>query len=149
MHELEAEIFLSVIVPVYNAPRELQECLAAVGAQSGPDMELIVVDDASTDETASVAVRYTDRVLRLSTNSGPAAARNLGASHARGAVLVFIDADVVIAPGALERIREAFAECPDMAAMFGSYDAAPRAPDCVSRYRNLLHHFVHQNGAVS
>jgi cellulose synthase/poly-beta-1,6-N-acetylglucosamine synthase-like glycosyltransferase len=84
--------------------------------------------------------------VRLSTNSGPGAARNFGAGLARAAVLVFIDADVVIGPGALERIRRSFAERPDMAAMFGSYDDAPRAAGYVSRYRNLLHHFTHQTG---
>src|SRR5262249_21055940 len=110
--------------------------------------ELIVVDDASTDDTGAVAAKYADRVLRLWTNSGPAAARNFGACHARGRVLVFVDADVVIGPGVLERIRRAFVERWNMAAMFGSYDATPRAPGYVSRYRNLLHHFTHQNGGV-
>ena len=145
MHKPTA-IRLSIIVPAYNCVRELSDCLAAIGAQSRSDEEIIVVDDASTEETSAVAAEHTHHVLRLPTNSGPAAARNVGVGHARGDVLVFIDADVVIAPGALDRIRQSFAERPEMAAMFGSYDQTPRARGYVSRYRNLLHHFVHQQG---
>jgi glycosyltransferase involved in cell wall biosynthesis len=146
MHEHDAPVRLSIIVPVYNTPRELRDCLAAAAAQSGPDTEIIVVDDASTDDTPAVAAERADRVFRLSTNSGPAAARNHGARQARGELLFFVDGDVVIAPGAVERVRRTFADRPDIAAMFGSYDVTPRAAGHVSRYRNLLHHFVHQNG---
>ena len=61
-------------------------------------------------------------------------------------MLLFIDADVVVHPDVVARIRQAFEEEPSLAAVFGSYDANPRAPGIVSRYRNLLHHFVHQRG---
>jgi cellulose synthase/poly-beta-1,6-N-acetylglucosamine synthase-like glycosyltransferase len=87
------------------------------------------------------------RVLRLPKNAGPAAARNHGAHHAQGDILFFVDADVVIGPGVVRYVLELFAERPDLAAVFGSYDAFPRARSLVSQYRNLLHHFVHQNGS--
>jgi GT2 family glycosyltransferase len=77
---------------------------------------------------------------------GPAYARNRGAELARGEILFFVDADVVLLPGALERVAKTFADRPDLAAVFGSYDAHPTANGMISRYRNLLHHFVHQNG---
>jgi hypothetical protein len=137
---------LSIIVPAYNNPRDLAECLAALRAQAPADAELMVVDDASTDETPAVAVAGGARLLRLTQNSGPAAARNHGAAHATGEVLLFVDADVVVARGAVDRVMRAFAEDPGLAALFGSYDDDPRAPALVSRYRNLLHHFVHQEG---
>jgi GT2 family glycosyltransferase len=138
---------ISIIVPVYNNSRDLRECLSVLIASSFPDSEIIVVDDASTDDTASVAAEMGARVLRLETNSGPATARNYGASHAQGDILLFVDADVVVAPGVLSRVAKAFEEQPDLAAIFGSYDARPRAKGIVSQYRNLLHHFVHQNGS--
>jgi glycosyltransferase involved in cell wall biosynthesis len=139
-------IRLSIIVPVHNNPRDLQECLAALRDQCRADSEIIVVDDASTDDTPSVAARSGARLLRLAKNSGPAAARNHGAKHARGEILLFVDADVIVAPGVVARLLTTLGEDPGVAAIFGSYDATPRADGIVSRYRNLLHHFVHQNG---
>src|SRR5262247_1877469 len=90
---------VSMIVPVYNNPQDLRECLSTLIASSCPGSEIIVVDDASTDDTASAAARMGARVIQLAKNSGPAAARNFGARHAHGDILLFVDADVVVAPG--------------------------------------------------
>jgi len=139
-------VHLSIIVPAYNHCDVLARCLAALRAQVSPSSELIVVDDASTDATQHVAAAGGAQVLRLGKNSGTGAARNLGAAQATGAVLLFVDADVVVAAGALDRVTNAFAANPALAALFGSYDDDPEAPSLVSRYRNLLHHFVHQAG---
>jgi GT2 family glycosyltransferase len=76
-----------------------------------------------------------------------AAARNAGVARARGDVVVFVDADVEVHPDALGRIRRAFADEPALTAIHGSYDAKPDARGAVSRFRNLLHHHVHQQGA--
>jgi glycosyltransferase involved in cell wall biosynthesis len=137
---------ISIIVPVYNNASDIVECSSALIASSYPGSEIIVVDDASTDDTPLVAAQMGARVLRLAKNSGPAAARNYGARHARGEILFFVDADVVIAPEAVSCVVRIFEEHSDVAAVFGSYDAFPRAAGVVSQYRNLLHHFVHQNG---
>jgi len=137
---------ISIIVPVYNNAHDVPECLSALGASRHPDSEIIVVDDGSTDDIASVAMPMGVRLLHLAKNSGPSAARNHGARHARGDILFFVDADMVVAPGAVSRVLTVFAENPDLAAVFGSYDLKPRAKNVVSQYRNLFHHFVHQNG---
>jgi GT2 family glycosyltransferase len=142
----EEKIPLSVIIPVYNAARELRECLSALLNSSRPGVEIMVVDDGSTDDTPAVARQMGVQILRLEKNSGPAAARNHGARYAKGEILFFVDADVVVAPGLVSRVPPIFAERPEMAAVFGSYDAFPRAPGIVSQYRNLLHHYVHQGG---
>lgn len=139
-------ICISIIVPAYNNPQDLIESLSALKASACPGSEIIVVDDASTDDIAAVAAGMGIHFLRLATNSGPAAARNYGARHARGKILFFVDADVVVTPEAVSRVAEVFAAHPDLAAVFGSYDARPRAEGVVSQYRNLLHYFVHQNG---
>ena len=137
---------VSIIVPAYNNSRDLYQCLSALKASAYPNFEVIVVDDASTDETPLLAEKMGARVLRLKKNSGPAAARNYGAQHVEGKVLFFIDADVVIKPGTVGRVVKFFEEHQDVAAVFGSYDTFPQARGVISQYRNLLHHFVHQNG---
>ncbi len=77
---------------------------------------------------------------------GPARARNLGASQARGEILLFVDADVTIPPGAIGQVVKVFKREPGIAALFGSYDDEPAESNFLSQYRNLLHHYVHQQG---
>ena len=109
---------ISIIVPVYNNSRDLKESLSALIASSPPSSEIIVVDDGSTDKSASVAAGMGVRVLRLPNNSGPAAARNHGARHAQGEILFFVDADLVVGPGAVRRVLRLFEEQPDITGMY-------------------------------
>jgi GT2 family glycosyltransferase len=140
---------VSIIVPVCNNPRDLEECLGALHASTYSNFEIIVVDDASaTDESRRVGTRMNARVLGLDRNAGPSSARNLGARAATGDILFFVDADVVVHPDAVGRVVDVLEQHPEIAAVFGSYDDAPRAGGLVSQYRNLLHHYVHQHGDV-
>jgi len=89
---------LSVIVPVYNGERFLGEALSSVCSQCVIPMEIVVVDDGSTDGTAKIArdfdlVRYVPQE-----NGGPAAARNRGVENARGDLLAFLDHDDLWTP---------------------------------------------------
>jgi GT2 family glycosyltransferase len=138
---------LSVIIPAYNGGEELGLCLKALTASTCPPDEIIVVDDASTDASASLAVKLGAVVLHLPDGPrGPARARNHGAAAARGDILVFLDADVMCHPDTLGRIKSYLTNAPEVAALFGSYDADPPGPGLVSRYKNLLHHYIHQHG---
>jgi hypothetical protein len=139
---------LSIIVPAYNHRGDLQQCVAALSAAAGTNSEIIVVDDGSTEELRSVVTDSGTDVLRLSRNSGPSSARNLGARHARGDILLFVDSDLVVAPGAVNALIQRLEADPTVAAAFGSYDNHPQAKGVVSQYRNLLHHYVHQTGNV-
>jgi GT2 family glycosyltransferase len=112
-------------------------------AESSADIEIIVVDDCSADETALIASRYSVRLIKLTHNLGPSAARNRGAEIACGQVLFFLDSDVVLAPGTLAR-AEAAISIPDTGAVIGSYDDDPAARSVVSRFKNLAHHYFHQ-----
>ena len=138
--------FLSVVVPAYRCAPYLRQCLLGLSASDLPraDWELIVVDDGSSDGTADVARAVADQVLRVPDGPrGPAHARNMGARAATGTVLVFIDADVVVAPTTLRGFAAHFADDPTLGAAFGAYDDAPFEADFISQYRNLLHRYVH------
>ena len=88
---------VSVIIPAFNGQEYLAEALASVAAQSHPDLEIIVVDDGSTDRTAEIAQTFDDRRVRYvyASRSGAALARNRGVGLARGELLAFLDADDV------------------------------------------------------
>ncbi len=141
---------LSVIVPAYRAVQLLPDTLAALVASDLPRdrWELIVVDDASGDDTGAIAARWADRVLILDgPPGGPGRGRNAGATIATGRWLVFVDQDVRVHRDTLSRIATNAAEQPDLVAMFGTYDAHPAERGVLSEYRNLLHRQVHCAGA--
>ena len=133
------------MVPVYNGQRYLSSCLKALISGQGVDCEIVVVDDCSVDETRRVVQEFGVTYLKTAVRSGPAAARNLGVQHARGGVVVFVDADVVLRPQSLRLIADDFRKDPELAAVFGSYDEAPAESNFVSQYKNLMHHYVHQS----
>ncbi len=94
---------ISVVIPAYNAGSYIAACLDSVIAQSSPPEEVIVVNDGSTDDTLQVARRYADRVKVVDKpNEGVSATRNRGATQAGGRWLMFLDADDVLVPRALE-----------------------------------------------
>lgn len=136
---------ISIIIAVYNGGQGLRLSLKALRENVPSPLEIIVVDDGSTDGSTSVAASL--GCLVLSTGSrkrGPAKARNVGAEAARGDLLLFVDADVVVPPDTLDKVADAFRRDPDLDALFGSYDDRPAAPNFISQYKNLLHHYVHQ-----
>ena len=139
---------ISVIIPVHNASATLKCCLEAVLTSDYSSYQCIVVNDGSTDGSENVAGEFHTQVLNVPGGPlGPAYARNRGAEAASGNILFFVDADVVLPPSAVRQVANVFEAQPDLAAVFGSYDVHPRAHGVISQYRNLLHHFVHQNGA--
>ncbi len=85
---------VSCIVPVYNGERFLAEALDSILAQSYEPLEILVVDDGSTDGTPDVVAGYGERVRYVAQgNAGPAAARNRGLEASKGELLAFLDAD--------------------------------------------------------
>jgi GT2 family glycosyltransferase len=92
---------VSVVVPTRNSVRTIEACLRSVRAQTYRPLELIVVDNGSTDGTWTVAARHADLALR----GGPerSAQRNLGIAHAAGEWVLYVDADMELAPEVVER----------------------------------------------
>jgi GT2 family glycosyltransferase len=117
-------------------------CLESIHRLDPPPAEVLIVADGD-EEAARLAGLAGFTVLRNLRREGPARARNLGASAARGDILFFLDADVTAPPDAVGRLREVLAD-PGVDAVCGSYDDQPAARNFLSQYRNLLHHYVHQ-----
>jgi len=94
----------SVIITVFNRPDLVRQTIASVLAQTWADLEIVVVDDASTDATPGVLQAYGEaiRVVTLAAQSGCEVARNAGAAAARGEYLAFLDSDDLFFPWALE-----------------------------------------------
>lgn len=88
------DALVSVIVPIYNGARFVADAIATIDAQNHTPVEIILVDDGSTDETRQIVAGYGDRVQYVyQENQGPAAARNRGLSVAKGDYITFLDVD--------------------------------------------------------
>lgn len=103
---MNARLRISVVMPVYNGAALIGRALSTVFAQDFQDLEILVVDDASTDDLASAVARFADlrlRLLRQDSNTGAAGARNRGIREARGELIAFLDSDDEWLPGKLAR----------------------------------------------
>ncbi|MEU5721991.1 glycosyltransferase family A protein [Micromonospora sp. NPDC047738] len=129
---------VSVVIPCYNRARTVELCVRSVRQQTYPAIEIIVVDDASSDGSAGVAESAGATVLRLPTNSGPGAARNLGAERARGEILFFLDADVALEPGSVAAAVAKLRSTPRLGAICGVLRPESLLSDnLVAEYRAL------------
>lgn len=101
---------LTVIVPVYNILEYLPRCVRSITAQTYRDLEILLVDDGSTDGTGELCDRLAAEDGRIQVyhkeNGGSSSARNLGLSHAHGDYVGFVDSDDYIEPGMYERLLE-------------------------------------------
>jgi glycosyltransferase involved in cell wall biosynthesis len=122
---------VSVVIPVFNAEPHLTQALDSVATQTHRSIEVLVVDDGSTDGSAEIARRYPDSRVRLVSQpqGGPAAARNHGVVIARGGFLAFLDADDLWEPFKLEVQLDVLRVHPAVAMVFGDAIHVRAAPD--------------------
>ncbi|MBZ0161011.1 MAG: glycosyltransferase [bacterium] len=110
---------VSVVIPTYNRAGTLGRAITSVLSQTFPDLECIVVDDGSTDQTVALVEGFQDprlRLLRLPVNKGVSHARNVGIQAARGEWIAFLDSDDEWLPQMLERLTVRLRECGDLLA---------------------------------
>ncbi|MEU3569075.1 glycosyltransferase family A protein, partial [Kitasatospora sp. NPDC036755] len=133
---------VSVVIPLYNDARTLPACLEAVTAQTYPNLEIVVVDDASTDESARIAEKYPCRLVRQERNSGPAETRNRGAREALGEIVFFLDADVGLSPTSVAAAVERLTADPGIGSVCGITAKEPLLPTTlVGDYRILQSYY--------
>ena len=116
---------VSIIIPTYNRARFLPETLESVVAQSVSDIECIVVDDGSTDDTMVLMTRFCARNPRVrylrQENNGPSAARNFGLAEARGRFIQFLDSDDIIVSDKLAKQLEQLKSTGDLSLSYCDY----------------------------
>jgi GT2 family glycosyltransferase len=149
----------SVVIVCYNQARYLADAIRSARAQSYSSLEVLVVDDGSTDQTPEVAATFPAVRYIRQNNSGLAAARNAGLRSCRGEYVTFLDADDKLLPHAVEAGIGCFSDSPEAAFVFGRYsnifdDGSP-APTPVHEpveseyYWRLLHgNFIGMHAAV-
>jgi GT2 family glycosyltransferase len=138
---------VSFVVPAFQAVRTLPASIASIRAAAPPDAEVIIVDDGSLDETATLAADLADVLVLRPCQGGAARCRNDGARVARGRVLVFVDSDVTVTPQAVSGLLAHIDG--DADAAFGAYEPLPplEVRNRATTYKNLLHHYTHMRSA--
>lgn len=120
---LKGRPLVSVVVPCYNYGRFLPDAVGSVLDQPGVDVEVIIVDDASTDDSAEVAETFAGdprvTLVRHETNQGHIATYNDGLGRVRGDLVVLLSADDLVAPGALARAAALFEAQPQIGLVYG------------------------------
>ncbi len=144
---MPSRLSVSVITPCYNGAAYLRETLDSAVGQTHPPAEVIVIDDGSTDSSASIAESYgmPVRLIRQS-NQGESIARNKGIAEATGDYLIFLDADDLLDRRAIERLVECTAGQPNCVALMGcawfkddpSQPFATRTPRATSFFPGII-----------
>ncbi len=126
-------ISASAIIPTYNGASRIARCLDALRSQGSEQaLEIIVVNDGSTDNTVElIRQRYPDVRVITQPNAGPAAARNRGASEAKGSIILFTDDDCEPTPGWLDAMLGPFSD-PEVVGTKGAYRT--RQPQIIARF---------------
>ena len=139
------DLRVSVIIPAHNASSTLATCLEALTRLTSAPCEILVVCDGCTDDTAEFARLHGVRVIEYPLRRGAAHARNVGAAAAQGDVFLFLDADCVARCEVVSLTLEAASAGEQM--LFGSYTRETRVAGFLTKFKNLQHHFTHQQGA--
>lgn len=129
-----SELMVSVVIPAYNRANSVQRSVESVLQQTYRNLEIIVVDDGSTDGTAAVLQTFGDRIqLIRQPNGGPSSARNSGVAHGKGEIIAFLDSDDTWKPEKLERqvrlMEKAGPQVPCCVCNAETIADGPRIPD--------------------
>jgi len=142
MNEKSGKPYFSVIIPNHNGSKTLAEALVSIFRAGETSIEVIVVDDASTDDSRTVADRYPVRWISHDTCRGAANARNTGAEAARGEILVFTDTDIILQPETFKILEKDYAN-PETDGVIGLLRPITRYGNLCSQYKNFYMHYTY------
>jgi glycosyltransferase involved in cell wall biosynthesis len=130
--------FISIIVPMYNAERTIEQCAQSIFHQTLQPQEVILVDDCSTDLALQKAKKFPFKVLCLDKRRGAGVVRNAGALEAKGEILVFVDADIHLDSRSLEKILSHISQLGvDVVSALQTKDL-PETANFFSHFQNLI-----------
>ena len=133
-------IYLSIVIPAFNSQNTIGRLLKSIKISKDVkfnEIEVIVVDDKSEDETIVAVKNWKVKIIALKENSGPAKARNIGVKYARGKVVLFLDADVVLYKNSLAEVINSFKSDPDMFALTGVWSKEQRNHKFFPKFKAL------------
>lgn len=132
---------ISIIIPNYNSAKTIGLCLDAALASTYSNFEIVVVDDCSTDDSATIISRYSCNLVRLPEHGGAARARNIGAANSTGEILFFIDADCLLLPDTVAKAAAAHQEEGDGVIIGGTYTRQPYDQNFFSIFQSVYIHY--------
>jgi len=133
--------FISVIIPNHNGEKTIALCLEAAFASTYSNFEVIVVDDCSSDASASIIAQYPCKRIRLNEHGGASRARNTGADNSSGEVLFFIDADCLLQPDTLKKAAAAYQAEGGSVVIGGTYTLLPYDLGFFSIFQSIYIHY--------
>jgi len=128
---------VSVIIPAYNSRTTIEKCLTSILDQNYPNIEVIVIDDNSHDDTLRKVRKFSVKTISNTKTMGVAYSRNTGAKIASSDILVFVDSDVVVPPDGIYRIMKTLTEQTNTLIVFGNYSENSQNLSFISDYKNM------------
>lgn len=138
-------LLVSIIIPFYNAEKTLKRCLFSIHYALRKNMEVILVDDASTDDSPRIAAEFPYQIIRIQEHNGPATCRNIGAEKAKAKYLLFIDADVILQKDTIEKLIGTYNERPDIVGVSAIYSDRPVAPGLFQEFKAIEQAYKYSN----
>ncbi|MBI4844053.1 MAG: glycosyltransferase family 2 protein [Nitrospirae bacterium] len=136
---------ISIIIPTYNSSKFIPDLLGSIFKQAVDDIEVIMVDDRSTDNTVELVKQYPVRLIEMERNGGPAKARNKGVREAKGDIIFFLDSDVIVLEGTIKAVKEYFQRNPSAKCVIGICDTMSLNKGFVPHYMAMFE-YIHLIG---
>ena len=129
---------ISIVIPTYNSENTIDDLMRSILSQKRQSGEIIIVDDCSTDRTVQIIEKYSVKIIINEKNRGAATSRNSGVREAKGDIILFLDSDTYLMPGAIDAVLNGFNENQSINAQNGVCLSDPLNRGWCPLYKGLL-----------